>query len=91
MEEEKLQLYIWGQSPPERSGQVRIYKFGVALHYLMLWDQGNSVNREEMGKGGIPGLSSEDPYIQCQGEEKGPVNRLRRCSQRSRRRSDEGV
>lgn len=89
MEEENQQLYIQGQSPPERSGQVRICKFGVALHYLMLWGQGNSINREEMGREGIPGLSSEDPYIQCQ-EEKGPVNRLRRISERSRRRSDEG-
>ena len=89
MEEENQPLYIRGQSPPERSGQVRIYKFGVALHYLMLWGQGNSINREEMGREGIPGLSSEDPYIQCQ-EEKGPVNRLRRISQKSRRPSEEG-
>ena len=55
----------------------------------MLWGQGNSINREEMGREGSPGLSSENPYIQCQ-EEKGPVNRLRRISERSRRRSDEG-
>ena len=82
-------MYIRGQSPPERSGQVRIYKFGVASHYLMLWGQGNSINREEMGREGIPGLSSEDPYIQWQ-EEMGPVNRLIRISQRSRRPSDEG-
>lgn len=40
-----------------------------------------------MGRGreGTPGLNSEDPYVQCQVEEKDPANRLRRRGQRGRR------